>query len=140
MAPPMDAFFQPAPGGGQRLYLHHTPRAGQTPLGAVLYIHPWAEEMNKSRRMAALGSRALAAQGWAVLQVDLLGCGDSSGDFGDATWEAWLDDVTQAAQWLRARHPGAPQPYYFAPARRARPNCTDPWPRRSSGTRRAVAP
>ena len=108
MAPPLDAFFQPAPGGGQRLYLHHTPRAGQAPLGAVLYIHPWAEEMNKSRRMAALASRALAAQGWAVLQVDLLGCGDSSGDFGDASWQAWTDDVTRAAQWLRARHPGAP--------------------------------
>jgi hypothetical protein len=29
--------------------------------GAVLYVPPWAEEMNKSRRMAALQSRALAA-------------------------------------------------------------------------------
>ena len=108
MQPPLDAFFQPAPDGGQRLYLHHTPPTGQVLKGAVLYIHPWAEEMNKSRRMAAMTSRALAAQGWAVLQVDLLGCGDSSGDFGDATWQAWTDDVVRAAQWLTSRHPEAP--------------------------------
>ena len=108
MLPPLDAFFQPAPDGGQRLYLHHTPPTGQVLKGAVLYIHPWAEEMNKSRRMAAMTSRALAAQGWAVLQVDLLGCGDSSGDFGDATWQAWTNDVIRAAQWLTARHPGVP--------------------------------
>ena len=108
MQPPLDAFFQPAPDGGQRLYLHHTPPTGQVLKGAVLYIHPWAEEMNKSRRMAAMASRALAAQGWAVLQVDLLGCGDSSGDFGDATWQAWTDDVVRAAQWLTSRHPEAP--------------------------------
>lgn len=108
MTPQLNPFFQPAPEGGQRLYLHHTPLPGQVQKGAVLYLHPWAEEMNKSRRMAALASRALAADGWAVLQVDLLGCGDSCGDFGDATWEAWLDDVTSAAHWLQARYPGAP--------------------------------
>ncbi len=108
MLPSLDAFFQAASDGGQRLCLHHTPPAGHAPKGAVLYVHPWAEEMNKSRRMAALASRALAADGWAVLQVDLLGCGDSSGDFADASWAVWLDDITRAAQWLQARHPGAP--------------------------------
>ena len=104
----LDAFFQPAPEGGQRLYLYHAPPQGVSVKGALLYVHPWAEEMNKSRRMAALASRALAASGWAVLQFDLLGCGDSSGDFGDATWAAWLDDVTSAAHWLRARHTDVP--------------------------------
>ena len=69
--------------------------------GQVLYIHPLAEEMNKLRRMAALQARALSATGFAVLQIDLLGCGDSSGDFGDATWSAWIDDVLAACQWLR---------------------------------------
>lgn len=69
----------------------------------MLYVHPLAEEMNKSRRMAALQSRALAAAGCEVLQVDLFGCGDSSGDFGDASWDAWLEDVTTALAALRAR-------------------------------------
>lgn len=62
--------------------------------------------MNKSRRMAALQARRLADSGWTVLQVDLMGCGDSSGDFGDADWGAWIDDVVLAARWLRARFEG----------------------------------
>ncbi|MDP2370719.1 hydrolase 2, exosortase A system-associated [Rhodoferax sp.] len=88
--------------GGQRLGLFHAPVGG--PLrGLVIYLHPFAEEMNKSRRMAALQARALADTGYAVLQIDLLGCGDSSGDFGDASWNDWIDDVELAVQWLRQR-------------------------------------
>jgi len=71
--------------------------------GALLYIHPLAEEMNKARRMAAIQSRALAEAGFAVLQIDLHGCGDSSGDFGDADWRSWLDDVSLGVNWLRSR-------------------------------------
>lgn len=103
-----EAFFlaSAAPEGGQRFCIFHPAHeldsSGQ-PLGQVLYIHPFAEEMNKSRRMAALQSRRLAAAGFDVLQIDLLGCGDSSGDFGDATWQAWVNDVVCGAQWLRER-------------------------------------
>jgi len=96
-----EAFFLPASKGrpGQRFCIFHAAQ-GPVAKGCVLYIHPFAEEMNKSRRMAALQSRALAGAGYAVLQIDLLGCGDSSGDFGDATWEDWVDDVAHGAQWL----------------------------------------
>ena len=69
----------------------------------MLYIHPFAEEMNKSRRMAALQCQALADAGYGVLQIDLLGCGDSSGDFGDATWEDWKVDLVCAVAWLREK-------------------------------------
>ena len=98
------AFFLPSDSaaGGQRFCLYHPP-AHSPARGLVLYIHPFAEEMNKSRRMAALQSRAFAAAGFAVLQIDLLGCGDSSGDFGDATWTAWVQDVVQGCQWLRSQ-------------------------------------
>ncbi|OOG51217.1 hydrolase 2, exosortase A system-associated [Polaromonas sp. C04] len=75
--------------------------------GLVLYIHPFAEEMNKARRMAALQARALAQAGYAVLQIDLLGCGDSSGDFGDASWQDWVNDVLKGCRWLR-RYGNAP--------------------------------
>ena len=105
-----EALFIPVEGlgGGQRFGLYHAPAAmAGTVAGSVVYVHPFAEEMNKSRRMAALQSRALARAGFAVLQLDLLGCGDSSGDFADATWAAWLADVALAARWLRLRH-GAP--------------------------------
>ena len=84
---------------GQRFCIHHPPH-GRTLAGRVVYVHPFAEEMNKSRHMAALQSRALAQAGFNVLQIDLLGCGDSSGDFADARWQAWVDDVVQACAWL----------------------------------------
>jgi exosortase A-associated hydrolase 2 len=99
-----EAFFLPADGaaGGQRFCLFHAPQGDQV-RGAIVYVHPFAEEMNKSRRMAALQSRALAEAGYAVLQIDLHGCGDSSGDFADATWQAWVDDVLCARRWLKTR-------------------------------------
>jgi exosortase A-associated hydrolase 2 len=103
-----NAFFLPAksPATGQRFCLHY-PAQGDVRRGQVIYIHPFAEEMNKARRMAALQARALAQAGFSVLQIDLLGCGDSSGDFGDATWESWVNDVVQACHWLRSQtHPG----------------------------------
>ena len=96
------AFFLPDGAGAQRFCLFH-PAQGQRLRGCVVYVHPFAEEMNKSRRMAALQSRALAAAGFSVLQIDLLGCGDSAGDFGDASWQAWVDDVLRACAWLRQR-------------------------------------
>ncbi len=77
------------------LYPTHT-----KPKGCILYLHPFAEEMHKSRRMAALQARRFAAEGYAVLQVDLTGCGDSACDFGEATWEAWLADARRAHAWL----------------------------------------
>ena len=104
MQAPFDAFFLPVAGeqAGQRFCIFH-PAHASTARGAILYVHPFAEEMNKSRRMAALQSRALAQAGFAVLQIDLLGCGDSSGDFGDASWQSWVDDVLRGCQWLGER-------------------------------------
>lgn len=88
---------------GGRFVIHHAP-AGVPAHALVVYVHPFAEEMNKARRMAALQARALAAAGLAVLQIDLLGCGDSAGDFGDADWDRWVEDVVAAVHWLRRQH------------------------------------
>lgn len=103
------AFFLPAP-QGQRYAVLHAP--AQPPRSLVLQAHPFAEELNKTRRMAALQSRALAVAGHAVLQVDLLGCGDSSGDFGDAGWQDWIDDLLRAQAWLVQRY-GAALPLWL---------------------------
>ncbi len=108
MIPNADVFFLPADGGEQRLCLFHAPAGA--PRSRVLYLHPFAEEMNKSRRMAALACRALAEAGHAVLQIDLRGCGDSSADFGDASWADWQADVRLGLAELERRvpTPGAP--------------------------------
>jgi len=108
MAPahaPAETFFLPVQ-DGFRYCLFHAP-AGPC-REALVYLHPFAEEMNKSRRMAALQARALAALGVGVLQIDLHGSGDSSGEFGDARWEGWKRDVDAACAWLRERLGRAP--------------------------------
>ncbi len=98
----MQAFFLPMAAGGQRFCIARWP-ATQAVWAWVIYVPPFAEEMNKSRRMAALQSRALAAQGFGVLQMDLQGCGDSDGEFADASWAQWLDDLLALAAWAQAR-------------------------------------
>lgn len=87
---------------GQRFCIF-SPAHAKKSLGAVLCIHPFAEELNKSRRMAALQAKAMAAAGYDVLQIDLFGCGDSAGDFGEASWQAWRADVLLAYDCLRNR-------------------------------------
>lgn len=101
---PFDSAAEPL---SARFCVFHAARGA--PRGLVLHVHAFGEEMNKSRRMAAMQSRALAEAGFAVLQFDLLGCGDSEGDHGDATWARWLADVQWAAGHL-TRHTGKPAP------------------------------
>ncbi len=81
----------------------YPPSSTSVPHGGVLFVHPLAEEMNKSRRMASLQARKLAALGYAVLTVDLHGCGDSSGDFREARWERWIEDLVLAHSWLQSK-------------------------------------
>jgi len=97
---PFEAFFLET--GAGRCFCLYFPAHG-TPRGAILHFHPFAEELNRSRRMISLQARALAAAGHAVLLIDLFGCGDSGGDFGEATWGAWVENLESAVGWLRGR-------------------------------------
>ncbi len=88
-----------------RLFAIHHPPSGAAAQGdggreAVVYVHPFAEEMNQSRRMAVLQAEALARRGYGVLMLDLTGCGDSTGEFADARWETWRDDIVAGCRWL----------------------------------------
>lgn len=97
----MQAFFLPA-GSGARFCVHHVP--AHPARGVALVVVPaFGEEMNKSRHVVAQAARALSAAGVGVLAVDLLGCGDSSGSFADASWAAWLDDTELALAWMRSQ-------------------------------------
>lgn len=70
--------------------------------GAILYVPPFAEEMNRCRALAADQARALAKQGFDCLLLDPTGTGDSSGNLADATWELWQEDIEFAASWLES--------------------------------------
>lgn len=91
---------------GHRFCIHHAP-AGEA-RAVVLHAHALAHEMHFARPTSARAARALAAAGFAVLQIDLLGCGDSSGEFEDASFEVWQQDLRAGAAWLQAQHPGRP--------------------------------
>ncbi|MBL8326211.1 MAG: hydrolase 2, exosortase A system-associated [Rubrivivax sp.] len=101
----MKAMFRDgtAPLGGRRLLVVHEP--GGVPRGVVVGVAAFAEEMNKGRRTASLAARAMARAGLRVVQLDMAGCGDSSGDLVSATWQAWVDDLLDTAQWAASQAP-----------------------------------
>lgn len=76
------------------------------PAASVLFVPPFAEEMNKCRPMLALTARQLASQGVQAIAVDLLGTGDSAGEFRDARLDDWRQDLALVADWAAAG--GAP--------------------------------
>jgi exosortase A-associated hydrolase 2 len=67
----------------------------------AIFIPPFTDEMNKSRRSAVLLARALARHGVGTLIIDLYGTGDSNGEFVNARWDIWQQDIKCAAQWLQ---------------------------------------
>ena len=78
--------------GGSRLRIVSQPADGPW-LGTIIWVHAFAEEMNKTRRIGAQMARHFASSAWRVVQWDLYGCGDSAGDFADASWSEWLKDI-----------------------------------------------
>jgi exosortase A-associated hydrolase 2 len=74
------------------------PRSGPI-RGTLLVVPPFAEEMNKCRRMITETLQALASRGFASVVPDLHGTGDSDGDFVAGTWHVWRDDIARASSW-----------------------------------------
>jgi exosortase A-associated hydrolase 2 len=94
-APARLAFF--LQGGAGRLFcMHHLPGSETQ----VLVVPPFAEEMNKSRRMFTLLARSLVERNCGVLLPDLYGTGDSEGDFAHARWQIWKNDLQEAVRHL----------------------------------------
>ncbi len=85
---------------GELFAMYYPPSSGSKPKKVFLHIPAFAEEMNKSRRMVALQARAFAQHGFGVLVMDLLGTGDSFGNFSEATWLIWQRNIDTAIQWL----------------------------------------
>ncbi len=99
---PAESFFLKTE-SGDRFCLYHAPHPNKECRGVFIYVHPFGDEMNKSRRMVALQARAFATMGFGVLQMDLFGCGDSNGEFGKARWDIWKQDLEIAWSWLENR-------------------------------------
>jgi len=77
-------------------------RQDKLPVAAFLIIPPLAEELNKSRRMLCRMANHLAELGFEVVMPDLFGTGDSEGDFADATWDLWREDLFDICTGLKA--------------------------------------
>ena len=88
---------------GPLFAIYHSPGEQQDRRADIILVPPFAEEMNRCRRMMYLQARALSAVGIGTLILDLYGTGDSAGNFGDARWDAWQADVHAGHQWLAAR-------------------------------------
>jgi exosortase A-associated hydrolase 2 len=99
----LEPFFLDA--DNKRLFCIYFPPAGE-PRGNYLFLPPFAEEMNRSRSMVAMQSRALANRGFGVMLLDLFGTGESSGEFGDATWVSWKASAKAGYEWLAGRPGG----------------------------------
>lgn len=80
--------------------LHRPPRPARA---CVLVVPPFAEEMNKSRRLLTVLAEKLGRADVAVAIPDLYGTGDSGGDFVDATWAGWLADLDRSRVWLESQ-------------------------------------
>ena len=66
----------------------------------IVFCHPFAEERKSAYRAMVEAARALCKAGIAVLRFDYRGCGDSEGEFRDATVSTRQADVERAMSLL----------------------------------------
>jgi exosortase A-associated hydrolase 2 len=80
----------------------HVP-GGATAGTGVVFCDPFGEERKSAALVMARLARAVAAAGFPALRFDYYGCGDSEGEFVDATVRSRLDDIRSAAGFLGER-------------------------------------
>ena len=89
---------------GRRLFsIFHAPENQAAIQGGAVYFAPFAEEANRTRRMASLLAENLSASGSGTLLFDYSSTCDSSGDFSEARWNRWVADGCAAIDWLRKK-------------------------------------
>jgi exosortase A-associated hydrolase 2 len=86
---------------GKLFCIYHEPSDESDERGDLIFLPPFAEELNQSRHTVVRMARCLARRGWGVLLLDLFGTGDSEGMFEECRWEIWRQDVMAAHAWLR---------------------------------------
>lgn len=81
--------------------LHHPQQNGNGT--GLVFCQAFAEEQNISHRLMVNFARALAACGHHVLRFDYMGCGDSSGEFGQATVATRVADILSSIEFLKKK-------------------------------------
>lgn len=74
----------------------------ETPRAFALFAHCFT--CSKDVHAATRVSRALTADGLAVLRFDFTGLGASEGDFANTNFSSNVEDLLAAARWLEAEH------------------------------------
>lgn len=87
---------------GNIFCLYHSPAVNVEFKRNILFIPPFAEELNRSRHMINKQAREFSEAGYGVLILDLYGTGDSEGDLGEASLAIWQKDILAAVSWLRS--------------------------------------
>jgi len=95
-------FFLPSV-AGKIFCIYYPPPPDTKCQGNILFIPPFAEELNRSRHMISRQARWLAQQGYAVLVPDLYGTGDSQGTYAEANPHIWHGDLQSALSWLQQK-------------------------------------
>jgi len=72
------------------------------PVAGLVFVHAFAEEKKCAHRPFVEMARAACGAGVAVLRFDFRGCGDSEGQFEDATLDGWRRDLRVALAFARA--------------------------------------
>jgi hypothetical protein len=83
---------------GRRLF--HALHGGQDGV-AWIFCNPFLEEKNDAHSVYVTFARALASADTTVLRFDYEGDGDSDGSGGAVGLRDWVDDVADAAAWVR---------------------------------------
>ncbi len=80
------------------------------PKGQILFIPPFAEEMNRCRSLVATQARAFAQQGYDCTVLDFYGTGESEGLLTDACLDIWRENVRETVTALQK---DSSQPLYL---------------------------
>lgn len=71
------------------------------PPWGLIFCSPFAEEKKCAHRVMVEAARTFCHADIGSVRFDYRGTGDSPGDFADATPDAWAEDITAAAAYLR---------------------------------------
>ena len=79
---------------GRLFVMEYIPDASVDRHHAIIFVPPFAEEMNRCRVTVSRQARALAEIGFRPIVFDLYGTGESGGDFSEASWAIWCKNIS----------------------------------------------